>query len=214
LLAASRVVGVAVSALVQPGGSRWATQAAEFYRLACRAEGPGARSFLRASVNVQTGNMDADEGRAAEAAEPGRRDVTAANGAAGSEETEETLFVQEQIRDGVEMIIGVTQDPAFGPLALAGLGGTAVEVPGDVAARITPLSDTDIDEMLHSLRSYWLLTGYRQSPALDVAAFAELLHRVSAMVEDIPEIAELDLNPVFVRQHSAVVADVRVRLTG
>jgi acetate---CoA ligase (ADP-forming) len=124
------------------------------------------------------------------------------------------FLVQEQIRDGVEMIVGVTHDPAFGPLVLAGLGGTMVEVLGDVAVRITPLSDTDVDEMLRSLRSYRLLTGYRQSPPLDVTAFAELLHRVSAMVEDIPEIAELDLNPVFVRQHGAVVADVRVRLTG
>jgi acyl-CoA synthetase (NDP forming) len=75
-------------------------------------------------------------------------------------------------------------------------------------------AQADVDEMLRSLRSYRLLTGYRQSPPLDVAAFAELLHRVSAVVEDIPEIAELDLNPVFVRQHGAVVADVRVRLTG
>ena len=124
------------------------------------------------------------------------------------------FLVQEQIRDGVEMIVGVTHDPAFGPLVLAGLGGTFVEVLGDVAVRITPLSDTDVDEMLRSLRSYRLLTGYRQAPALDVAAFAELLHRVSAMVEDIPEITELDLNPVFVRQHGAVVADIRVRLTG
>jgi acetate---CoA ligase (ADP-forming) len=124
------------------------------------------------------------------------------------------FLVQEQIRDGVEMIVGVTHDPAFGPLVLAGLGGTAVEVLGDVAVRITPLSNTDVDEMLRSLRSYRLLTGYRHSPPLDVAAFAELLHRVSAMVEDIPEIAELDLNPVFVRPHGAVVADIRVRLTG
>jgi len=96
------------------------------------------------------------------------------------------FLVQEQIRDGVEMIVGVTHDPAFGPLVLAGLGGTMVELLGDVAVRITPLSDTDVDEMLRSLRSYRLLTGYRQSPPLDVAAFAELLHRVSAMVEDIP----------------------------
>jgi len=124
------------------------------------------------------------------------------------------FLVQEQISDGVEMIVGVSHDPAFGPLVLAGLGGTMVEVLGDVAVRITPLSDTDVDEMLRSLRSYRLLTGYRQSPPLDVAALAELLHRVSAMVEDIPEIAELDLNPVFVRQHGAVVADVRIRLTG
>jgi acyl-CoA synthetase (NDP forming) len=124
------------------------------------------------------------------------------------------FLVQEQIRGGVEMIVGVTHDPAFGPLVLAGLGGTTVEVLGDVAVRITPLSNTDVDEMLRSLRSYRLLTGYRQSPPLDVAAFAELLHRVSAMVEDVPEIAELDFNPVFVLQHGAVVADVRIRLTG
>ena len=104
--------------------------------------------------------------------------------------------------------------PRLRPLVLAGLGGTSVEVLGDVAVRITPLSNTDVDEMLRSLRSYRLLTGYRQSPPLDVAAFAELLHRVSAMVEDIPEITELDLNPVFVRQHGAVVADIRIRLTG
>ena len=124
------------------------------------------------------------------------------------------FLVQEQIRGGVEMIVGVTHDPAFGPLVLAGLGGTSVEVLGDVAVRITPLSNTDVDEMLRSLRSYRLLTGYRQAPRLDVAAFAELLHRVSAMVEDVPEITELDLNPVFVRRHGAVVADIRIRLTG
>jgi len=133
---------------------------------------------------------------------------------AGVAEHAAEFLIQEQIRDGVEMIVGVTHDPAFGPLVLAGLGGTFVEVLGDVAVRITPLSDTDVDEMLRSLRSYRLLTGYRQSPPLDVAAFAELLHRVSAMVEDIPEITELDLNPVFVRQHGAIVADVRIRLTG
>ena len=133
---------------------------------------------------------------------------------AGIAEHATEFLIQEQIHDGVEMIVGVTHDPAFGPLVLAGLGGTFVEVLGDVAVRITPLSDTDVDEMLRSLRSYRLLTGYRQSPPLDVAAFAELLHRVSAMVEDIPEITELDLNPVFVRQHGAVVADIRVRLTG
>jgi len=140
--------------------------------------------------------------------------IRAALAEAGLAEQAREFLVQEQIGDGVEMIVGVTHDPAFGPLVLAGLGGTIVEVLGDVAVRITPLSNTDVDEMLRSLRSYRLLTGYRQSPPLDVAAFAELLHRVSAMVEDIPEIAELDLNPVFVRQHGAVVADVRIRLTG
>jgi len=133
---------------------------------------------------------------------------------AGITEHAAEFLVQEQIRDGVEMIVGVSHDPACGPLVLAGLGGTMVEVVGDVAVRITPLSNTDVDEMLRSLRSYRLLTGYRQTAPLDVAAFAELLHRVSNMVEDIPEIAELDLNPVFAREYGAVAADVRIRLTG
>jgi acetate---CoA ligase (ADP-forming) len=124
------------------------------------------------------------------------------------------FLIQEQIRDGIEMIVGVSHDPAFGPLVLAGLGGTTVELLGDVAVSITPLSNADVDEMLRSLRSYPLLTGYRQTPPLDLAAFAELLYQVSNMVEDIPEITELDLNPVFVRQHGAVAADVRIRITG
>ena len=140
--------------------------------------------------------------------------IRAAMAGVGIAEHLDDFLIQEQTRDGVEMIIGVTHDPAFGPLVLAGLGGTTVEVLGDVAVRITPLSDTDVDEMLRSLRSYRLLTGYRQTPPLDVAAFAELLHRVSNMVEDIPEITELDLNPVFVREHGAVAVDVRIRVTG
>jgi acetate---CoA ligase (ADP-forming) len=131
---------------------------------------------------------------------------------AGIAEHAAEFLVQEQIRDGVEMIVGVTHDPAFGPLVLAGLGSTFVEVLGDVAVRITPPSATPT-----SMRcsAHCAPTGCSPDTApLDVAAFAELLHRVSAMVEDIPEIAELDLNPVFVRQHGAVVADIRVRLTG
>lgn len=131
---------------------------------------------------------------------------------AGMADQAEEFIVQEQVNDGVEMIVGVSHDPAFGPLVIAGLGGTTVELLGDVALRITPLSDRDVAEMLRSLRSYRLLTGYRNFPVLDVAAFSELLHRVSALVEDIPEVAEIDLNPVFVRPHGAVVGDVRIRL--
>jgi acyl-CoA synthetase (NDP forming)/ribosomal protein S18 acetylase RimI-like enzyme len=131
---------------------------------------------------------------------------------AGLAEDAEEFVVQEQVQDGVEMIVGVVHDPAFGPLAMVGLGGTAVEVLGDVALRLTPLSDLDVEEMIRSLRSYRLLTGYRRSPPLDVGALGEVLHRVSAMVEDIEEIAELDLNPLFVRPHGVVVADVRIRL--
>jgi acyl-CoA synthetase (NDP forming) len=149
-------------------------------------------------------------GAAADAVRGIRRTLTGA----GMADQAEELVVQEQILDGIEMIVGVSHDPAFGPLVLTGLGGTNVELLGDIALRLTPLSDTDIDEMLRSLRSYPLLTGYRNSPPMDVAALSELLHRVSALVEDIPEVAELDLNPVFVRRNGAVVADIRLRLFG
>jgi len=81
---------------------------------------------------------------------------------------------------------------------MVGLGGKLVEVLGDVAVRIAPLTDDDIEDMLQSLKSYRLLTGYRGAPALDVDALRQVLHRVSALVDDLPEIAEMDLNPVFV----------------
>jgi acyl-CoA synthetase (NDP forming) len=95
---------------------------------------------------------------------------------------------------------------------MVGLGGTLVELLGDVAARIAPLTEGDIEDMLQSLKAYRLLTGYRGAPALDVGALRRMLHGVSALVDDLPEIAEMDLNPVFVLQKGAVVADVRIRV--
>ncbi len=130
----------------------------------------------------------------------------------GADESATEFLVQEQVDDGVEMIVGVNHDPVFGPVVMAGWGGTLVEIVADVAVRLMPLSDLDAEEMIRSLRSYPLLTGYRNSPPLDVAAFADLLLRVSAMVEDLPEIVELDCNPVFVRQRGVAVVDVRVRV--
>ena len=110
------------------------------------------------------------------------------------------FLVQEMVADGVEMVVGVSSDPTFGPILMAGMGGTLVELLKDVAVRIHPLTDVDVDEMLTSLRGYPLLTGYRGSDPVDVDAFKGLLFRLSAMVEVVPEISELDLNPVFVRR--------------
>jgi acetate---CoA ligase (ADP-forming) len=122
------------------------------------------------------------------------------------------LLVQEQIESGQEMIVGVNHDTLLGPLVLVGLGGKFAELLGDAAVRLAPLTDHDIDDMLQSLRSYRLLTGYRGTPALDLNALIRILHRVSALVDDLPEIAEMDLNPVFVLENRAVAADVRIRL--
>jgi acetate---CoA ligase (ADP-forming) len=123
-----------------------------------------------------------------------------------------SFLVQQMITDGVEMAVGVTHDPLFGPLIMAGLGGSLVELMRDVAVRVTPVTDVDVEHMLAQLRGYPLLRGYRGTPPLDVEAFKDLIHRIDAMVEDVPEIVELDLNPVFVRPRGVVVADVRLRV--
>jgi acyl-CoA synthetase (NDP forming) len=89
-----------------------------------------------------------------------------------------------------------------------------VELVRDVAVRVTPLTEEDAEEMVHSLKSYPLFTGYRGGPALDESAFQELLLRISALVEDIPHLIELDLNPVLVHQDGAgcVVLDARMKV--
>ncbi len=123
-------------------------------------------------------------------------------------------FLLQEMVDGIEMLVGVTHDPSFGPVVLTGAGGTLVELLRDVSVRVTPLTDTDIDAMIDDLRMAPLLRGYRGAPPADEGALRDLLVRVNAMVEDLPEVAELDLNPVFVRSEGegAVAADVRMRL--
>ena len=100
-----------------------------------------------------------------------------------------------------------------GPILMAGMGGTLVELLKDVSVRIHPLTDVDVDEMLRSLRGWPLLSGYRGSPPLDVEALQRLLFRVSEMVEEVPEIDELDLNPVFVRRRGIAAVDARIKLS-
>ena len=121
------------------------------------------------------------------------------------------FLVQEQV-EGLEMIVGARRDPAVGPLVLVGAGGELVELLGDVAVRLAPVTDHDVEDMLKSLRSYPLLTGYRGRPAADVHALSRVVHAVSALVDDLPQVVELDLNPVFVLPTGAVAADVRIRL--
>ncbi len=134
--------------------------------------------------------------------------------AEGLEEHAERFLVQEMITEGIEMVVGVTHDPSFGPIVLTGAGGTLVELLRDVSVRITPLTDHDVDDMLDGLRMAPLLRGYRNSPPADVGALKDLLHRINAMVEDLPEVVELDLNPVFVRSdgEGVVAADVRMKV--
>ncbi len=124
------------------------------------------------------------------------------------------VLVQPMISSGVEVMIGVAADPLFGPLIAFGLGGIHVEILGDVRFRITPLTDRDAAEMVREIRGFRLLEGYRGHPPADVAAIEQVLLRVSRLVEEVPEIGELDLNPVFALPpgKGCVIADARIRV--
>jgi acetate---CoA ligase (ADP-forming) len=126
----------------------------------------------------------------------------------------EGILIQKMLFNGVELMIGVAEDPLFGPLIAFGLGGIHVEILGDVRFRVTPLTDRDAEEMVHEIRGYRLLQGYRGHAAADIAAIEEVLLRLSRMVEDLPEIRELDLNPVFALApgQGCAVVDSRIRV--
>ncbi|HEX8005730.1 MAG TPA: acetate--CoA ligase family protein, partial [Trebonia sp.] len=121
------------------------------------------------------------------------------------------VLVQPMITDGTEVIVGVTDDHVFGPLVVFGLGGVATEVLADHSARLTPLTDTDADTLIRSIRSAPLLLGHRGSPAADLGALRTLLLRVARLADDLPEITDLDLNPVIARPDGAFVVDARVK---
>lgn len=123
-----------------------------------------------------------------------------------------SVVVQNMIGEGVEVMVGAVQDPNFGPLVLCGSGGVLVELIQDVAFRIHPLTDRDVDEMLAGLKVTRLLRGYRGRPPVDEGALRELLLRVSAFIELCPEVQEMDINPVKVCRSGVYALDVRIRI--
>ena len=110
------------------------------------------------------------------------------------------------------MLVGVVNDPQFGPTIACGAGGTLVELLKDLSVRLSPLTRTDAASMLRELRSFPLLEGYRGGPKCDVAALEDVLLRISALAEDHPHIAEMDCNPVLVSACGALVVDARIRV--
>lgn len=124
------------------------------------------------------------------------------------------FLVQPMAKEGVELMVGMTDDPRFGPLMVFGLGGIYVEVLQDVAFRITPLTDTDAEEMVTSIKGHKLLQGYRGAPETDIPAIKDLLLRMSRLVEELPEIAELDLNPLRAHEpgQGCSILDARIRI--
>lgn len=122
------------------------------------------------------------------------------------------FLVQPQADPGVELLVGVSTDPQFGPVILCGAGGTAAEVLRDVTVRLTPLGTREAAGMLRELRLWPLLEGFRGAPPCDVAAVEDLITRVAALAHAHPQVRELDGNPVSVGEHGAVILDARVRV--
>jgi acetyltransferase len=134
--------------------------------------------------------------------------------AIGRESEMEGVIIQKMITGGVEIIAGVTQDPTFGPLIMFGLGGVQAELLKDIVLRLHPLTELDASEMVSSIKMASLFEGFRGAPPSDIQAVQDLLLRLSAMVEGIPQIAELDFNPVKVMAEGEGyrVVDARISL--
>lgn len=122
------------------------------------------------------------------------------------------VLVQPTVTGLIELAAGVTREAGFGPMVMVGLGGVLTDLLADRALRPSPLTDRDVREMLLGLQAAPLFAGYRGAPPVDLAVVEDLLLRLAALVEDIPEIAQLDLNPIMVDQGSAVVVDAKVQL--
>jgi acetyl coenzyme A synthetase (ADP forming)-like protein len=122
------------------------------------------------------------------------------------------VIVQRYLSGGTELLAGVVQDPVFGPLVAFGPGGVFAELIGDATFRIAPLTDVDANELVSGGKAGLLVAGFRGAPAADAAALADLVLRLGRLAEDLPEVSELDLNPVIAGPDGCVAVDARVRL--
>ncbi|MEJ5376395.1 MAG: acetate--CoA ligase family protein [bacterium] len=124
------------------------------------------------------------------------------------------VLVERMARGGVEVILGATRDPRFGPICMFGLGGTFVEALQDVTFRLAPMWEVSAEIMIRSIKAYKVLQGLRGQPPSDIEAIKDCILRLSQMVSDHPEIAELDINPLIVypEGEGCVVADSRIML--
>jgi acyl-CoA synthetase (NDP forming) len=124
------------------------------------------------------------------------------------------VLVQEMVRGGREVIMGVAQAANFGPLVMFGLGGVLVESLGDVAFRVWPITDLDASKMIRSIRGFSILKGTRGEQPVAFDALEETLMRLSQLVGDFPEIVEMDINP-FIASHdreASKAVDARISL--
>jgi acetyl coenzyme A synthetase (ADP forming)-like protein len=122
------------------------------------------------------------------------------------------VLVQPFIRGGAELLAGVVQDPVFGPLVAFGPGGVFAELIGEAQFRIAPLTREDAEELVRTGKAGQLVAGFRGQPAADAEALVDLVLRLARLADEIPEVAELDLNPVLALPSGCVAVDARVRV--
>lgn len=120
------------------------------------------------------------------------------------------VSVQKMARPGIEVIMGMSRDPQFGPVIMFGLGGIMVEVLKDVSLRLVPLSRRDARELIQEIKGYPLLSGHRGAEPVDTGILEVWLLKLSNFIEANPEIKELDLNPIFAYSNGAMAVDARV----
>ena len=124
------------------------------------------------------------------------------------------VSVQPMARPATEVIIGMNKDEQFGPVLMFGLGGILVEVLKDVSFRIVPLTSRDAREMIHELKGYPVLEGYRGQEAANTEVLEDILLKLSTFVDEHPEIKEMDINPIFAYSDGALAIDARIILEG
>lgn len=139
-------------------------------------------------------------------------EIIAAARSAEPSATIDGVSVQGMAKPGIEVIIGMSKDPQFGPVLMFGLGGIMVEILKDVAFRIVPLNERDAREMVKEIKGYPVLEGYRGQDPADVAKLEEALLKLSKFVESHSEIKEIDLNPIFAYKDGLSAVDARVIL--
>ena len=122
------------------------------------------------------------------------------------------ISVQKMVRPGTEVIVGTSKDPQFGPVMMFGLGGIFVEWLKDVSFRIIPMARKDAEEMIKEIKGYPLLQGYRGKEPSNIPALVEMILKISHLIEENPQIKELELNPVFAYRDSALAVDARIVL--
>lgn len=170
-------------------------------RVAVKIDSPAHKSDIG---GVRLGLQTADE--TAEAVRSIREQLE------GTDIDVNAFVIQEMAGGDVEIALGMNRNPTFGPVLMVGWGGSLLELVEDVSVRLTPVTDVDVDEMLGSLKVHRLLTGFRGDPAVDVEALTDVVHRLNALVEDVPELAEIDLNPVIASPSGVLCVDYRIRV--